>query len=223
MLFPARACAGALLSSLLFSGGFAGAASRLDNLDRPATDVDLLNQDFGRIDRSKPVTSGWMEAVSLGHAGVNRARALNDPGLITDLVTPAARDNQLVMMSRQTRPNSSVPLPTGFSLFGAAILTLGLMSLWKGGRGQPALESGYLTEMDHGFGRPEVPPSAWFKIEVQSERGYQARHTGSARDAIDLIADLLNEGWDMVRICDRNGQAIGYDDLIDAWRDERRH
>ena len=55
----------------------------------------------------------------------------------------------------------------------------------------------------------------------ERERAREVRHTVSARGAVDLIADLLNEGWKVVRICDRNGLSIDYEDVVRAWRQER--
>ena len=218
MLHLERAWAAVLLVCPLVLAVPAVAASRLDGLAESAVHLDILKQDVGQIGSLEHVTFDGLNDATSGKMEVRPHRASD---VISDLVLPAAHDDRVVLTASGGQQSSTVPLPTGFSLFGAAILTLGLIGLLPGAHRRPALEFGGPAGVGLGPDAAEARPAAWFRIEVQSERGDQVRHIGSARGAIDLIADLLNEGWNVVRISDRDGLAIDYDDVIRAWRHER--
>lgn len=221
MLHFARVCAAALLFCPLVLAVPAVAASRLDSLELSAAHLEGSKQDVGQAGSFEHFTSAGPGETGLGKVGARQPAASDVPDVMSDLVMPAAHDGRGALTSSNGQHSSTVPLPTGFSLFGAAILTLGLFGLLSGAQKPPALQTGGPTGTSRGLESAEVRPATWFRIEVQGERGDQVRHIGSARGAIDLIADLLNEGWNVVRISDRDGLSIDYDDVIRAWRHER--
>lgn len=221
MLDLERACAAALIFCPLVLAAPAEAASRLDAVEQSAVYLDVSKQDVGPADGVERLTSGGSYDVTSGKVEVRPRRASDAPDMMSDLIMAAAHDGRSVLTSSNGQRRSTVPLPTGFSLFGGGILTLGLLGLLSGAQRPPASERGGAAGTNRGSESAEARPGTWFRIEVQGERGGQVRHIGSARGAIDLIADLLNEGWSLVRISDRDGLPIDYDDVILAWRHER--
>ena len=221
MLFLERTCAAALLFCPLVLAVPAVAASRLDGVEPSAAHLESSAQDAGQAGSFEHFPSSGLDDATSGKVEGRQHRPSDGSDAISDLVMPSAYDGRVVLTPSNGQPSSTVPLPTGFSLFGAALLTLGLFGLLSGAQRPAALETGGPAGTKRGSDSVEVRPATWFRIEVQGERGDQVRHIGSARGAIDLIADLLNEGWNVVRISDRDGLSIDYDDVIRAWRHER--
>lgn len=222
-MWSQRARAAAWVFCFLVVAVPAAAASRLNDLHPSEAHSELSDRDFGPTGGAERLGFDWVDAVLSGEVTPDQARETAFPDGLSDLVTQAVHPIGVVLSSDAARPHSTVPLPTSLSLFGAGVLTLGLLGFFSSTQRRLSLETGVQFGPGPGPGPPEVAPRTRFKIEVRSERGSQVRHTGSARVAIELIADLLNDGWDMVCISDPNGLPIDYDDVVTACNRERRY
>lgn len=113
---------------------------------------------------------------------------------------------------------STVPLPSSISMLGVALLVLGGATFVARHRffaATPDLGAA-ATGTSTGSLQDRATPPRTFRIEVSNHAGKHTYLARSPRQAIEMIADLLNDDFKLERLSDRNNITVDYDEIVRA-------